>query len=79
MPTEDSGIAVRPKVSPTEEIVGRVEIEEMVRKVMVGKEGHVMRERVKELNNSAEKALSMGGSSYNSLSQVAKDCLLLLL
>ncbi|XVF61989.1 hypothetical protein PTKIN_Ptkin08bG0180200 [Pterospermum kingtungense] len=75
MLTEDLGIAVRPKVSPTEEIVGRVEIEKMVRKVMVGKEGHIMRERVKELNNSAEKTLSMGGSSYNSVSQVAKDLL----
>ncbi|XVF61984.1 hypothetical protein PTKIN_Ptkin08bG0179700 [Pterospermum kingtungense] len=75
MLTEDLGIVVRPKVSPTEEIVRRVELEKMVRKVMVDKEGHAMRKRVKELNNSVERALSKGGSSYNSLSQVAKDCL----
>ncbi|XVF61987.1 hypothetical protein PTKIN_Ptkin08bG0180000 [Pterospermum kingtungense] len=72
---EDLGIVVRPKVSKTEEIVGRVELEKMVRKVMVDKGGHAMRKRVKELNNSVEKALSKVGSSYNSLSQVAKDCL----
>ena len=39
MLTKDFGIAVRPKVSPTEEIVGRVIIEKMVRKIMVDKEG----------------------------------------
>ena len=75
MLTEDFGIAVRPKVSPTEEIVGRVEIEKMVRKIMVDKEGNAMKNKVKELNKIAKKALSKGGSSYNSLSQVAKDCL----
>ncbi|XVF15707.1 hypothetical protein REPUB_Repub09cG0178800 [Reevesia pubescens] len=73
--TEDFEIAVRPKVSPSEEIVGRVEIEKMVRKIMVDKEGHAMRNKAKELNNSAEKALRKGGSSYNSLAQVAKVCL----
>lgn len=75
MLTEDFGIAVRPNVSPSEKIVGRVEIEKVVRKIMVDKEGLEMRERVNELKNSGEKALSKGGSSYNSLSLVAKDCL----
>ncbi|XVE87262.1 hypothetical protein DITRI_Ditri18aG0102600 [Diplodiscus trichospermus] len=75
MLTEDWGIAVQPKVSPTEGIIGRVEVEKMVRKIMVDKEGHAMRNRVKELNNSPQKALSKGGSSYNFLSQVAKVCL----
>ncbi|KAK8606781.1 hypothetical protein V6N13_052538 [Hibiscus sabdariffa] len=75
MLTEDFEIAVRPTVSMTEEIVGRDEIEKMVRTIMVDKEGQAMKMRVKELKNSAEKALNKGGSSFNSLSQVAKDCM----
>ncbi|XVF17835.1 hypothetical protein REPUB_Repub10bG0158900 [Reevesia pubescens] len=75
MLTEDFGIAVRPKTSPSEEIVGRVEIKKMVRKIMVDKDGIAMSNKVKEWDNSAEKALSKGGSFYNSLSQIAKDCL----
>ncbi|XVF17832.1 hypothetical protein REPUB_Repub10bG0158600 [Reevesia pubescens] len=75
MLTEDFGIAVRPKASLSEEIIGRVEIEKMVKKIMVDKDGIVMSNKVKEWNNNAENALSKGGSSYNSLSQVAKDCL----
>ncbi|XP_021275065.1 UDP-glycosyltransferase 72E2-like [Herrania umbratica] len=74
--TEEFGIAVRPKLSQTDEIVERDEIATMVKMIMVdNEEGHAMRTRVKELNSSAEKALSKGGSSYNSLSQIAKDCL----
>ncbi|KAK8548123.1 hypothetical protein V6N13_055049 [Hibiscus sabdariffa] len=75
MLTEDFEIAVRPTVSKTEEIVGRDEIEKMVRMIMVDKEGQAMKMRVKELKNSAEKALNKGGSSFNSLCQVAKDCM----
>ncbi|MBA0771970.1 hypothetical protein Gotri_007425 [Gossypium trilobum] len=75
MLTEDFEIAVRPKVSTTEEIVGRGEIEGMVRMMMADKEGHAMKNIVKELKQNAEKALDKGGSSYNSLSQVAQDCL----
>lgn len=75
MLTEDFEIAVRPKVSTTEEIVGRGEIEAMVRTIMADKEGHAIKNIVKELKQNAEKALDKGGSSYNSLSQVAQDCL----
>ncbi|GLT79981.1 hypothetical protein SLA2020_514450 [Shorea laevis] len=39
-------------------------------------EGRALRKRVKELKCSAVKALSEGGSSDNSLSQVAKECLI---
>ncbi|KAH1072846.1 hypothetical protein J1N35_025174 [Gossypium stocksii] len=49
MLTEDFEIAVRPKVSTTEEIVGRGEIEAMVRMMMVDKEGHAMKNIVQEL------------------------------
>ncbi|GMJ07933.1 hypothetical protein like AT5G66690 [Hibiscus trionum] len=75
MLTEDLEIAVRSEVSSTDEVVGRAEIEKMVRTIMVDKEGEAMKIRVKELKNSAEKALNKGGSSFNSLSQVAKDCM----
>ncbi|KAF9678360.1 hypothetical protein SADUNF_Sadunf07G0026800 [Salix dunnii] len=69
------GVAVRPKTSATERVVFRAEIEMMVRKIMEDEEGFEMRKRVKELKYSGEKALSIkGGSSYNSLSQIAKHC-----
>lgn len=68
MLTEELGIAVRPEVLPTKRVVRKEEIEKMVRKVM--EENH-SRERVKEVMNSGERALRKGGSSYNSLSQVA--------
>ncbi|KAJ0098137.1 hypothetical protein Patl1_28878 [Pistacia atlantica] len=55
-------------------IVERKEIETLVRSIMVDEEGNKIRSRVKELKSSAEKALSKGGSSYNSLSRVAEDC-----
>jgi len=72
--TEELGVAVRPKVLPTKEVVRREEIEEMVRSVMMLERGKGLRERVKELNVGAEKALSKGGSSYNSLCEMIKDC-----
>jgi coniferyl-alcohol glucosyltransferase len=71
---EELGVAVRPKVLPTKEVVRREEIEEMVRSVMELERGKGMRERVKELKVGAEKALSKGGSSYNSLCEMIKDC-----
>ncbi|KAH7566449.1 hypothetical protein ACOSP7_022940 [Xanthoceras sorbifolium] len=75
MLTEELGVAVRSKELPTtERIVEREEIETMVRRIIVDKEGHGMRSRVKKLKHSAEKATSIVGSSYDSLSKVAKDC-----
>lgn len=71
--TEELGVAVRPEVLPTKEVVRREEIEEMVRSVMEFERGKGMRVRAKELKISGEKALSKGGSSYNSLCEVIKD------
>ncbi|KAL4645031.1 hypothetical protein ACB092_02G207100 [Castanea dentata] len=65
---EEFGVAVRSKVLPTKEVVGREEIETMVRKIMESL--NVIRARVKQLKCDAEKALSEGCSSYNQLSQV---------
>nr|POE90309.1 anthocyanidin 3-o-glucosyltransferase 5 [Quercus suber] len=74
MLAEELGVAVRPKIAPTKGIIGREEIEMMVRKVMEGQDGKAMRARVKELKNSGEKALTEGGSSFNALSHLAKQC-----
>ncbi len=73
---EEVGVAVRPKVAPTRGVVGREEIEMMVRKVMEDQEGKAMRARIKELKISGEKALTEGGSSFNAVSQLAKQCVM---
>lgn len=73
--TEELGMAVQPKTLASERVVVRAEIEMMVRKIMEDEEGFGIRKRVNELKHSGEKALSSkGGSSYNSLSQIAKQC-----
>ncbi|KAL3583610.1 hypothetical protein D5086_014671 [Populus alba] len=72
MLTEDIGVAIRSKSLPAKEVVGRGEIETMVRTIM--DKGDARRARAKTLKSSAEKALSNGGSSYNSLAHVANDC-----
>ncbi|XVF61993.1 hypothetical protein PTKIN_Ptkin08bG0180600 [Pterospermum kingtungense] len=72
MLTEELGLAVRPKVLTPSGIVDRKELEKVVIKLMVDKEGQVIRNKAKELKYKAEKALGKGGSSYTSLSQVAE-------
>ncbi|XP_048431777.1 anthocyanidin 3-O-glucosyltransferase 5 [Pyrus x bretschneideri] len=71
MLTEELGVAVRSKVLPSKKVVDREEIKEMVRKIMVDKDGQAIRGRVKELKLSAAKAWSVGGSSYNAISQIS--------
>ncbi|CAK7339526.1 unnamed protein product [Dovyalis caffra] len=78
--TEELGVAVQPKTSASECVVARAEIEMMVRRIMEDEDGFEIRKTAKELKYSGEKALSSkGGSSYNSLSQIANDCELSLL
>ncbi|KAK6258397.1 UDP-glucuronosyl/UDP-glucosyltransferase - like 6 [Theobroma cacao] len=74
MLTEELGIAVRSKTLPSKGVVGREEIETMVKKIFVDEEGGKIRGRVKELKLSAEKAWSQGGSSYNALAEMVKQC-----
>ncbi|CAK9174374.1 unnamed protein product [Ilex paraguariensis] len=74
MLTEELGIAIRSEVLPTKKVVGREEIEKMVRTLMQYKEGKAMRDRAKELKYSAENALSNEGSSYKSISVVLEAC-----
>ncbi|XP_068345192.1 anthocyanidin 3-O-glucosyltransferase 5-like [Pyrus communis] len=71
MLTEELDVAVRSKVLPSKKVVDREEIKEMVRKIMVDKDGEAIRGRVKELKLSAAKAWSVGGSSYNAISQIS--------
>ncbi|XP_021853201.2 anthocyanidin 3-O-glucosyltransferase 5 [Spinacia oleracea] len=66
------GVAVRPEVNPSKELVRRDEIAKMVRRVMVDEEGIGIRKRVNDLKERAKKALSEGGTSYNALSEVVK-------
>ncbi|XVF17851.1 hypothetical protein REPUB_Repub10bG0160500 [Reevesia pubescens] len=68
------GVATRSKLLPSRDVIGRSEIEAIVRKILVNKEGEAIRAKVKMLKSCAAKALSKGGSSYNSLANVAKDC-----
>lgn len=74
MLTEELRVAVRPNVLPTKKVVEREEIEQLVRTVLMQyKEGKELKENVKKLKMSAEKALSVGGSSHDSMCQVLKD------
>ncbi|KAG4987886.1 hypothetical protein JHK85_030869 [Glycine max] len=74
MLSEELGVAVRVAGEGGGGVVGREEIAELVRRVMVDKEGVGMRKKVKELKVSGEKALSKFGSSHHWLCQMNKDC-----
>ncbi|XAR57873.1 Anthocyanidin 3-O-glucosyltransferase [Bertholletia excelsa] len=71
---EELGVAVKPSTLPTKKVVERGEIEEMVRSVMDSEQGKAMRERVRELKRSAEMAKGEGGSSYQAICDLLKDC-----
>ncbi|KAL0890404.1 hypothetical protein Bca101_014387 [Brassica carinata] len=72
---EELGVAIRSRKLPSEEVVSRVEVESLVRRIMVEEEGFEMREKVKKLKDTAEMSASCDdGSSYESLSKVAKEC-----
>jgi len=74
MLAEELGVALRPAVLPAKKVVKRDEVEKLVRGLMEGKEGKVVRDRVKELMLGGEKALSKEGSSYKSMCQVINEC-----
>lgn len=74
--TEEIGVAVRPKEWASEDtVIEREEVQQMVRKVMVEEEGRGMREKARDLKCSGEKASRKGGSSHQSMAQVARVCL----
>ncbi|KAJ6916071.1 anthocyanidin 3-O-glucosyltransferase 5-like [Populus alba x Populus x berolinensis] len=72
--TEELGVAVRPNILASDGMVGREEIEMMIRKITVDKEATNIRNRVKKLKHGAAETLRQGGSSHNALSLVAKQC-----
>ncbi|KAK1440639.1 hypothetical protein QVD17_06468 [Tagetes erecta] len=72
--SEDVKVALRPSVLPAEKVVGREEIDKMVRSLMEGEEGKMLREKVKLLRESANQALSMNGSSYKSTCEFISCC-----
>ncbi|KAH9307212.1 hypothetical protein KI387_035123 [Taxus chinensis] len=49
------------------DVVERREVEEMVKRLMIGKEAEEMKRRVGELRDASIRAVSKGGSSYNNL------------
>ncbi|KAK6939502.1 UDP-glucuronosyl/UDP-glucosyltransferase [Dillenia turbinata] len=71
MLSKETGIAIKPRaVEPGKGLVGRNEIERVVRMVLEGEEGQAMRKRARELKESAAKVLNNGGSSKQELSRV---------
>ncbi|KAI3462513.1 hypothetical protein Pfo_019176 [Paulownia fortunei] len=64
---EEVGVAVRPRVLPTKQVVGREEIERLVRTLM---EGQGMRDKVKQMKISALDGLKNGGPSHKSMSEM---------
>ena len=73
MLVEEVGVALKPVGIPGKGVVDREEIERVVRLVLEGEEGNVMRRKARELKVSAVKALEFGGSSHQSLSSVIKE------
>ncbi|XP_073119911.1 anthocyanidin 3-O-glucosyltransferase 5-like [Henckelia pumila] len=70
---EELGLAVRPEVLPTKNVVGREEIEKMVRILMEHKDGEAMRDRAQQLKTSATNGLSQGGSSHQWMCKIVSD------
>ncbi|XP_073018591.1 anthocyanidin 3-O-glucosyltransferase 5-like [Primulina eburnea] len=67
---EELGVAVRPEVLPTKKVVGREEIEKMVRTLMEHKDGQGMRDRMMQLKTRATNGLNEGGSSHASMRKI---------
>lgn len=75
--TEEIAIAVKPIEVLSEvrgkKLVKREEIASVVKQLIGGEEGKVMRGKAKELKESASKALKSGGSSYDLISSVVES------
>ncbi|KAG2666568.1 hypothetical protein I3760_15G069300 [Carya illinoinensis] len=72
---EEVGVAVKMAAGGGLEkgVIKKEDIGRVIRMVMEGNEGKVMRHRARELKDGAEKALNFGGSSYKSLSCVVHE------
>ncbi|KAJ8762174.1 hypothetical protein K2173_007328 [Erythroxylum novogranatense] len=70
---EQVGVAIKPKVDSEQTVVGREEIKRVVKLLMEGDEGKIMRQKARKLKESAAKTLKIGGSSYNSFARVVNE------
>ncbi|KAL3517267.1 hypothetical protein ACH5RR_024169 [Cinchona calisaya] len=70
MLSEDLKVALRPKTNENG-LIGRVEIANVVKGLMEGEEGKMLRSRMKDLKDAAAKVLSEDGSSTKALAEVA--------
>ncbi|PRQ34849.1 putative anthocyanidin 3-O-glucosyltransferase [Rosa chinensis] len=68
----EMGVAVRPEAGG-DGVVGRAEVERVVRMVVEGEEGKEMRRSTREMQRSAVDALGGGGSSSGGLSRLGKE------
>ncbi|XP_047325469.1 UDP-glycosyltransferase 72B1-like [Impatiens glandulifera] len=68
--TGELRVAVRP--AEEGEVIGREEVERVIRMLMEGEEGKIIRKRTKEMKVSAARSLSNGGSSFEELSSVVE-------
>ncbi|KAM5564820.1 anthocyanidin 3-O-glucosyltransferase 5 [Rosa sericea] len=73
MLAEEVGVAVKPVKGDGKTVIGREEIERVVKLLMEGEEGKVMRSKAKKLQESAANALNSDGCSYESLARVTKQ------
>jgi hydroquinone glucosyltransferase len=69
---DDLKVAFRVKVDDNNGLVGRKDIASYARGLIEGQEGKLLKSKMKELKDAAEKALSIDGSSTKSLAEVAQ-------
>ena len=71
----DAGVAVwlEAEEDDGKRVVGRCEVERVVRTILDEEEGEGLRRRVRELQGTALKALEVGGPSNGSLDRLAKE------
>ena len=69
---DDLKVAFRVKVDNNNGLVGRKDIASYARGLIEGQEGKLLKSKMKELKDAAEKALSIDGSSTKSLAEVAQ-------
>ncbi|WMV21590.1 hypothetical protein MTR67_014975 [Solanum verrucosum] len=75
MVTEEIGVGLRiiPRNGSVRGFVEVEEVEKMVRELMEGEMGEMMRKKVKELGENAEEAMKEGGSSWSTLGLLIDD------
>ncbi|XP_006345045.1 UDP-glycosyltransferase 90A1-like [Solanum tuberosum] len=75
MVTEEIGVGLRimPRNGSVRGFVEAEEVEKMVRELMEGEKGEMVRKKVKELGENAEEAMKEGGSTWSTLGLLIDD------